>query len=137
MRIQEERHQGESWLIWKLGNLLSVDEDYTKGYGLAFGFKENSKWNFIPRFTKDDSLFYNAILFFRLVTLFGFIPVGFFFGFRWSGSTTKKAYLQSGIGIKGNGRFAILFRVQSDPSAATGYNAPNYGQSIGWEFGTK
>ena len=63
------------------------------------------------------------------------LPFDVRFGIRWSGSSTAKAILQTGIGFKGNGRFAPTFRIQSDDSSAAGYNSPNPGQARGWEYG--
>ena len=137
MRIQEQRHLGESWLVWYLGNLLTFDEDWMRSQGIAWLFKEIGKWRFLPRLTGDQSLFYNAVLYAKVVTLFWVLPVGVFASFRWSSSTDKKAYVQFGVGFKGNGRFAILLRIQSDETSARGVTGPNYGQALGFEYGTK
>jgi hypothetical protein len=131
MKIVEERHEGEPWLLWKLGNLLTVDQDIVKSIGIAWGFKENGKWNWMPRRTTEQSLFFNSILFFRVNW-----PLGFFWSLRWSGSEDRKALFQTGIGFKLNGRFAILLRVQSDDTSARGVTGPNYGQARGFEYGT-
>lgn len=131
MKIQEERHTGESWLLWKLGNWTAIDSDWIKSFGVAWLFKENDRWVFKPRITGNKSLFYNAVFFLRLS-----LPLGIFVGFRWSASTTKKALFQTGIGWKLNGRFAILFRVQSDETSAAGVTGPNTGQATGFNYGT-
>jgi hypothetical protein len=131
MKIVEQRHEGEPWLMWKLGNLLTVDQDIVKSIGIAWGFKEDGKWNWIPRRTPNGSLFMNAVFFFRLNW-----PLGIFWSIRWSESSEKKALLQSGIGFKLNGRFAILLRAQSDETSARGVTGPNYGQARGFEYGT-
>lgn len=105
---------------------LLLDTDSIKSIGIAWLFKENGTWNFLPRLTGSQSLFYNAQFFLRLT-----FPFGIFFGAR-IGST----YLfQCGVGWKLNGRIAVLFRVQTDASAAAGTSGPNYGQATGYEYG--
>lgn len=87
----------------------------------------------MPKFnTHGDSLYYNAPIFIR-------IAFPFFIGIhiRWSGATNKKAFLQTHIGWKLNGRFAIAFRVQSDQTAERGMDFPNPGQAKGWEYAGK
>lgn len=130
MMITESRHLNESWLLWKLGNLTAIDDKYVKSIGIAWLFKECGQWDFKPLVTGNDSLFYNAVFFLRLA-----LPFGIFFGFRWSSSSTKKALMQCGIGWKLNGRLAVLFRIQSDESAAQGTSGPNYGQATGFNYG--
>lgn len=127
MKIIEQRHEGEPWLMWWLGNLLTLDTDWIKSFGIAWIFKDAGEWRFLPRLTESVSLFYNAQFFLRLA-----FPFGVFFGMRLSSSHL----FQCGIGFKLNGRFAILFRVQSDESAARGVTGPNYGQSSAWDYGT-
>jgi hypothetical protein len=84
---------------------------------------------YMPKFsTHGDSLFYNAPIFIRVMWPFVGIMI------RWSGSSTKRAYFQCGIGWKLNGRFAPIFRFQSDPSAAIGMDAPNPDQGFGWAY---
>jgi hypothetical protein len=106
---------------------LLLDSDSIKSIGIAWIFAEQGIWNFIPRITGNQSLFYNAAFFVRLA-----FPFGVFFHFRF----TNQYLFQTGIGWKLNGRFAILFRVQTDTSAAAGTSGPNYGQSPGYEYGT-
>lgn len=108
-----------------------IDTDSVKSVGIAWLFKENGEWNFLPRLTENKSLFYNAVLFMRLS-----IPMGLFIAVRWSPSTTAKALFQAGIGWKLNGRIALLFRIQSDATSAAGSSGPNYGQATGFEYGT-
>jgi hypothetical protein len=101
----------------------------------AFGFKEEDKWKLGWVATGEDktqSLFYNGIFYFRIM-----LPFFVGFGIRWSGSTDKKAFLQTYAGWKLNGQFSIVFRIQSDKSAAAGYTSPNTGQAQGWNSGTK
>ena len=131
MRIQENRHPGELWLMYWLGNVTAIDSDYVRSIGIAWLFKENDKWRFAPRITGNGSLFYNAVFFVRFS-----LPFGLFWSIRWAESTTKKSIWQSGIGCKLNGRFAILFRVQSDKSSAAGVTGPNFGQATGFNYGT-
>jgi hypothetical protein len=106
---------------------LLLDTDSIKSIGIAWIFKEKDKWNFTPRITENKSLFYNALFFIRVA-----FPFGVFFHLRF----TNQYLFQTGIGWKLNGRFAILFRVQTDASAAAGTSGPNYGQSIGYNYGT-
>jgi hypothetical protein len=106
---------------------LLIDTETIKSIGIAWLFKENGTWNFLPRVTGNVALFYNAQFFLRLS-----LPFGVFFGLRLG-----PIYLfQCGIGWKLNGRFAILFRLQTDASAAAGVSGPNYGQSTGYSYGT-
>lgn len=72
------------------------------------------------------SLFRNGLLYVRLLW-----PLGLFVHVRWCGSCAR-TFLQVGLGWKLNGRFAVLFRVQSDASAAAGVSGPNIGQAAGW-----
>ncbi len=55
---------------------------------------------------------------------------------RWCG-TCSPSYWQGGIGWKGNGRLALLFRFQTDTSAAAGMDGPNSGQPQAWADGPK
>ena len=126
MRIQETRHDSELWLQYWLGNFTAIDSDYVKSIGCAWLFKENKVWKFCPRITGNVALFYNALFFVRITT------IGLFFHMRLS----ETHLFQFGIGWKLNGRFAILFRIQSDASSAVGVNGPNYGQATGFNYGT-
>lgn len=128
-KIVEERHPGESWLMWRLGNLLTVDEDSMRSVAVAWIFKEGGRWVFRPRLCDDRSLFFNAVFFLRLLW-----PLGIFWMIRWAAEGTR-AYWQSGLGFKGNGRFSITFRVQGDDASARGVTGPNLGQARGFEFG--
>lgn len=101
-----------------------VDADYIKTIGIAWIFKENNKWNYIPRITGSHQ-YYNAQFFLRIGWL------GVWFHTRLS----KTNLLQIGIGWKQNGRFGIHFRFQTDKSAAEGTTSHNYGQASGWDYG--
>lgn len=131
MRIQEERHKNEPWLLWKIGNWTAIDSNFVKSIGVAWLFKDNGEWKFIPRITGNTSLFYNSIFFLRLS-----FPLGIFFSFRWSESIEKKSLWQTGVGWKLNGRLGVLFRIQSDKTSAAGVTGPNFGQATGFEYGT-
>lgn len=131
MKIIEERHPGEPWLLWKLGNWLTVDSDKVRSFGIAWGFKRAGRWVWVPERVGMQSLFYNALLFVRFNW-----PLGLFASLRWSPSTTRRALLQTGWGFKLNGRFALLLRVQSDASSAAGTTGPNFGQATGFNYGT-
>lgn len=81
----------------------------------------------------DESLFYNGVIFVRVMLPF-FIGVHI----RWSGrNPSVREFLQCYIGWKLNGAFSAVFRVQSDGSAAAGFTSPNPGQSVGWLDGPK
>ena len=127
MRIVEERHPNEPWLMWFLGNLTAIDSDWVRSVGIAWLFKEDGKWIFMPRITGNTSLFYNGVLFIRLC-----LPFGLFFHFR----PVRNQLFQTGVGWALNGRLKLLFRIQSDESAAAGVTGPNYGQATGFDYGT-
>jgi hypothetical protein len=78
-----------------------------------------------------NSLYYNGVLFIRLMLPF-FIGVQI----RWAGNK-RRSYLQTHVGWKLNGRFAVAFRIQGDESAARGMDFPNPGQAQGWNDGGK
>lgn len=75
----------------------------------------------------DESLFMNGVWFVRLT-----LPFGIWLHLK----PTINLRFQCGIGWKGNGRFALTFRFQSDEEAARGVLGPNHGQARGWERGT-
>lgn len=131
MRIIEQQHPGEPHWLYMLGNLTAIDGDWVSSIGIAWMFKEDGKWCFMPRITGEKSLFFNAVFFLRVS-----IPFGIFASFRWSSSTTNKALFQTGIGWKLNGRLGLLLRIQSDETSAAGSTGPNYDQSTGFEYGT-
>ena len=130
MRLYEDRHPNEPWLLWKLGNLLTIPQEWVKSFGVVWGFKENGKWCWMPRITGEDSLYFNGILFIRLS-----LPFDIRFATRWSEKSNVAAFFQCGFGFKLNGRFAITLRIQSDKSAEAGTNSPNHGQAQGFEYG--
>lgn len=74
------------------------------------------------------SLFMNGFFFIQ-------IRFPFWVGVQFRPFTKK--YFQTGIGWKGNGRFAILFRVQTDESSEIGMDGPNWGQAKFMDDGTK
>lgn len=84
----------------------------------------------VMRFWYKDppSLFMNGVVFAQLR-----LPFWVGLGIRFSPSH----FFQCGIGWKGNGRLAILLRIQTDESAEEGMDGPNYGQAIGMMDGTK
>lgn len=126
-RSVEQQHPGESWLIHWLGNATAIPTEWIASVAIAWIFKDADRWSFIPRFCGELSLFWNAQFFLRIS-----FPFGGFFGMRLG-----PVYLfQTGFGWKLNGRFGILFRIQTDASAAAGVTGPNYGQATGYNFGT-
>lgn len=105
---------------------------------MCLGFKRDGKWKLgWVAFGEDKtySLFYNGILFIRIMFPF-FIGLGI----RWSGTGEGREFMQTYLpGWKLNGQVALFprFRIQSDKSAATGTTGPNIGQASGWNEGTK
>lgn len=127
MRHLETQHDGEPWLLYWLGNATAIDDSWIKSVALAWLFKDAGTWRFWPRLCGSDSLFYNAQFFVRLA-----LPFGLFFGARLG-----PVYLfQCGLGWSLLGRFKLLFRFQTDASAAAGSTGPNFGQATGYDFGT-
>lgn len=124
-------NENGNW-IDRLLNLwpFCIDMESIKSVGIAWLFKEDDCWCFLPRITGNDSLFYNAIVFVRLS-----LPFGVFVHLRWA-KNWRRSFLQAGIGWKLNGRFSPLFRLQSDASAAEGVTGANYGQATGFDYGT-
>lgn len=125
-----ERADGN--LIDRLLNLwpFCLDEDSIRTVAVAWLFKENGAWVFKSRKCGDESLFYNAVFFMRLS-----LPFDIFWSIRWA-ENWRRSFLQTGIGWKGNGRFAILFRIQSNQSATEGVTGENFGQATGFNYGT-
>ena len=138
-RSYEDRHPGESWLLWKLGNWTAIPQEWIESRAFAWGFQRQSVWDWKPVVTGNNSLYFNGLLFIRLS-----FPFDIRFGTRWSGRTTAislfgknlPTLFQCGLGWKLNGRFAPTFRFQSDKSAMAGTNSPNYLNGIGWEYGS-
>jgi len=99
--------------------------------------------NLIVAFGRErtQSLYYNGIFFFRFMLVKHWFPFYLGWSIRWSGSTTKKAFLQTHIGPRLSGQFAITLRIQSDESAVISNTGDptrnNYGHGFGWECGTK
>ena len=108
-----------------------LDDAKIKTIGVAWLFKENNLWNLTPRITENDAQFYNAQFFIR----YG-LPFSLFFMIRWS-AIGKRQFIQTGIGWKQNGRFAIHRRIQSDASSAASYHAglPNTDHASAWDYG--
>lgn len=80
----------------------------------------------------DDSLYYNGIVFVRVMLPF-FVGVHV----RWSGDPArKKQFVQAHVGWKKNGDFAVTFRLQNDASSLAGTYGRNFGQAQGWSCGT-
>ena len=97
-----------------------IDDTSVKSLGIAWGFKENDKWNFIPRLTGNAHQFFNAVFFIRFT-----FPFGLFMQIRWSDKPTGKQFIQLGLGYKNTGRIAVLCRIQSPPGiiATNSHNA--------------
>lgn len=113
-----------------------IDTESIRSVGVAWLFKEDGEWRFLPRITEDRSLFYNAIFFVR----FG-LPFLVAFSFRWSADGwmifgKARALFQFCIGWKLNGRISLNARIQNDATSAEGVTGPNYGQATGFNYGT-
>lgn len=131
-------------------------------FSVCIGAKHENKWVYHIGYGSADNrgLFWNGILFFRIifcpvwaaVTIPVWIYSGASFawlifcvgfvglGIRWAGKNpSKKEYMQTYIGVKLNGEWAIVprFRIQSDLSAEAGTTGANYGNAYGWDAGTK
>lgn len=131
MKIVEQQHKNEPYIMYWLGNATAIDDAKIKSIGIAWLFKENGAWVFRPRITGEQSLFFNAVFFLRLS-----LPFGIFTSIRWSSSETKTSIFQTGLGWKLNGRLASLFRFQSAKSSAAGVTGKNFGQAHGFNYGT-
>ena len=120
--------------IWKyidrFGDATAIDPSRVKNI-FSIAVTKPVRYN-VGSGDQDSSLYWNAPIFFRVM-----LPFYIGIMIRWSGSTTKRAFLQTHIGWKLNGRFAIAFRIQSDPSGEAGMDYPNPGQAKGWEYGGK
>ena len=118
----------------KLRNLLKINPKLVLPlFSIQWGWDRNPR-NIRISFGRQQtgSLYYNGMVFIRVMLPF---YVGVMV--RWSGSTTKKAYLQTHAGWKLNGNLAVTLRIQSDLDAATGHQFPNVGQALGWADGPK
>ena len=118
----------------KLRNLLNINPKYVFPlFSIQWGWDRNPL-NIRISFGRQQtqSLYYNGMVFVRVMLPF---YVGFMF--RWSGSYVDNAYLQTHVGWKLNGNFAVTLRIQSDLTAATGHQFPNAGQAISWDDGPK
>lgn len=122
-----------------LMNYLNIPESWVKPVvSVLYGCSE---LGFAPSYGKleigmlgskhTQSLLYNGIIFFRFS-----LPFLICLKVRWSGSTTKKAYMDIIVGWKHNGDLATTFRIQSDEASAKGTSGPNINQSTGWKCGT-
>ena len=107
-----------------------LDDSKIKTIGIAWIFRENNHWNVKPRIT-GNAQYYNAMFFIRIG-----LPFALFMMIRWS-DTGKRQFIQTGIGWKQTGRFAIHRRIQSDASSAIGYHAglPNTDHAVAWNYG--
>src|SRR4030067_3421167 len=136
MNILERVRQWKSTIPWL--NTRVPEKYIFPLFTICLGYKNaEGKWDWDVSFGRDksESLFYNGALFIRVMFPF-FVGIGI----RWAGKdVTAREFLQTYIGIKLNGEWAVMprFRIQSDESAARGTTGPNHDQARGWKAGTK
>lgn len=116
-----------------LGDHTAIPERYSIHLcSLQLGFFDalyQGAFNISRVWYKDTpSLFMNGVFFLQL-------RFPFWVGVQIRPFTSR--YLQFGIGWKGNGRLAILFRFLHDDSSAAGMDGVNTGQTSGMLDGTK
>jgi hypothetical protein len=133
MSLHFEAHHGNNW--WdRLLNCwpFMIDTDSISSFGIGWIFTEHGTWKLLPRLIGNNGhLYMNALLFFRM-TFWGMIPLGAFLHIRLSSTRL----VQIGFGIKNNtGRIGLIFRFQTDASAARGSASPNPDQTGGFEWG--
>ena len=116
-------------IIDKLGDMTSIPEVWSIHLiSLQLVFKREG-WKLGRAWFKDPpSLFMNAAFFIQL-------RLPFWIGIQIRPFT--KRYFQTGLGWKGNGRLAFLFRFQTDESSAIGMDGPNVGQATYMNDGTR
>lgn len=115
----------------QLGYKVQPDDIRTPDNGQSIYRGWGSRVSFGDSETR--SLFTNSMFYVRLMLPF-FIGIHI----RWAGSDpAAKEFLQTYVGWKLNGDFSVVFRVQSDQSAARGTTSPNGGQAVGWNDGKK
>src|SRR5207302_1666850 len=122
MRTIEIDPRVPTWINWLLNHWpLNIHHEAT---ATIFTIAYDVEGWYRP---EDGSLFYNGYFFIRIM-----FPLGIWVHIKpW-----RNRRIQFGIGWKGNGRFAITFRIISDSSAARGESGPNYGQATDWNRGT-
>jgi len=108
------------------------------------GTKDKPNWrNLIIGWGRDrcDSLYYNAPFYLRIMVAKHWIPVYVGLMIRWSGSTTKRAYVQTHFGPRLSGKMAITLRFPTDETDVISNTGDptrnNYGHAVGWECGHK
>lgn len=123
--------------IWKLidwlGERTCIPENWSVHVlSLQCGFFDHTYtgcFNLSRLWFRDTpSLFMNGVFFIQL-------RLPFWIGFQIRPFTSR--YFQCGIGWKGNGRLAVLLRIQTDKGSAEGMDGPNYGQATYMDDGTK
>lgn len=117
------------FLDW-LGNKTAIPEKYSiHVVSLQCGFFDRIGFTLARLIYRDaPSLFMNGAFFLQ-------IRLPFWIGIQIRPFT--KRYFQCGLGWKGNGRLAVLFRFQTDESSAAGMDYPNSGQATYMNDGTK
>lgn len=129
---------GAHWLDRILNSdAFLVDQDRITSHGEAKGFLFDGHavddWTKTP----DSSLFWNGRRYRCTICVDGKAR-GWFRSFRWAGKNPDaREFLQMGFGFKGNGRYTVTFRIQSDNTGAAGVRGPNLGQATGFNWGPK
>ena len=120
-------------LIDWLGDKTAIPETWSiHVLSIQIGFFDrlySGAFDVVRTWYKDPpSLFMNGMVFVQVR-----LPFWVGFGIRFH----PRYFFQCGLGWKGNGRLALLLRIQTDESAATGMDGSNYGQATGLMDGTK
>jgi len=95
----------------------------------CFAIGPTFAWDQFGPGPKDKSLFWNGIIFFRLM-----LPFYVGLQLRWC-ANCNPSFFQIGLGWDLNGNFSGVCRFQTDESAAAGVSGPNLGQATGWNDG--
>lgn len=120
-------------VIDRLGDITAIPEAWSIHlFSIQIGFFDMlyvGAFNLLRFWYRDTpSLFMNGAIFLQ-------VRAPFWIGIQVRPLTAH--FLQCGLGWKGNGRLAVLLRIQTDESAAAGMDGPNFGQADFMNDGTK
>lgn len=111
--------------LWANGLLnswpLCIDEDSVR---TVFARCSDNQGVYAPG---EESLYMNGVWFVRVCR-----PFGVFVGLR---PVVNGRIYHFGIGWKGNGRFTLTARRQTEEQSAAGVLGPNHGHARGWDRG--